>query len=366
MTPELCTRTLDALDHEVLVLDVTGSVIYANEPARRLLDAPLADTTGGDGLSAGAGLGTFLDLWTEPQDQVRTTLRRLAGGSVWQPLRLTRASGGHAGLHMNLRGRAFMVRHENTSALYVLVTHDLYRERSFEDHRRLIRHLNIKLAHGSRTETLLTSMLENEKRLRHELIHRVKNNLSLLTSLLRINASRSDEPEVRRQLEEMERRILSIGAVHELLDRTQETDFVRADQLIERICSELERALAPGTITIRRELMPVRLHISDATPLALIINELVTNALKHAFPETGGGNISINLRKNGVEKLEAVVQDNGVGMEIATGGAMQGKGGRILYALAEQLRGEIVQSVDQGTTWQLIFTPHWEEMETAH
>ena len=349
MTADMYRKAIDALDREVMVLDVSGTVLSANQEARRLIDAPMGDER---------ELGQFTTFWNEPADDIRKALRRLAGTSTWQPITLTRASGQHAGLRMHLRGRALLSRTaEGATELNVLVTADAQRERSFDDHRRLIRSLNMKLAQGSRQESLLASMLESEKHLRHELIHRVKNNLSLLTSLLRINSSRSREPEVREQLEEMERRILSIAAVHDLLDRTQETDFVRADELIEKICHELETSLVPGRVVIRRDLVPVRLHISDATPLALIVNELVTNALKHAFPENKAGRISIHLKKNGIEKLEAVVHDDGVGMSMATGEEHIGTGTRILEALATQLHGEIVREERDGTTWQLVFEP---------
>ena len=346
-----CRLTLDALDREVLTLDVNGTIISANTEARRLIDAPMGD---------GSDLGNFLSFWKEPSGEVTALLRRLAGTSTWQPFSLTRVSGAHAGLRMNLRGRALFEHTDDGGVLSILVTADTHRERAFEDHRRLIRSLNMQLAEGSRAETLMARMLESEKHLRQELVHRVKNNLSLLSALVRINAQRTDSVEARGQLAEMERRILSVATVHELLDRTQETDYVRADKLIQKICEALESSLAPGSVTIERDLVPVRLHITDATPLALIINELVTNALKHAFPTGSPGRISIGLKKNGVEKLEAVVHDNGIGMSMPTGGDNQGTGKRILESLALQLNGEIVQTIDDGTTWQLIFQPRAE------
>ena len=348
MNSEACCRALDLLDREVLLTDVTGTVLFANDAARRLVDAPMGDS---------ADLGTFQTFWSDGADEVQRTLRRVAGTSSWQPLTLTRASGAHAGLRIHLRGRAFMTGEGADRGLQILLTADSHRERSFEDHRRLIRHLNVRLAEGSRTETLLSTLLENERRLRQELVHRVKNNLALLSALLRVNRARTTNAEVQEQLEEMERRIMSIAAVHDLLDTYQETDYVRADKLIETICRELEQALTPGAIRIERSLMPVRLHITDATPLALIINELVTNALKHAFPRGEQGTISISLKKNGIEKLEATVQDDGVGVQMPLGGPGEGRGYTILQALAEQLQGEVVHSTGQGTTWQLIFAP---------
>ena len=352
MNDEACHHALELLDREVLVVDPAGGVIYANVAARRLIDSPDGEGFAPEG---------FLALWTERPKAVRDLLRRLAGTSTWQPFTLTFAAGAHAGLRLPMRGRAFVG--EEGGVPQVLVTSDAYRERSFDDHRRLIRHLNVRIAEGSRTESVLAGLLENEKRLRLELVHRVKNNLAMLMALLRLNQQHAQHPEVISQIEEMERRVLSISAVHDLLDTHEDMDFVRADELIERICSQLERAVAPGTVTIRRSLVPVRLHITDATPLALIVNELVTNALKHAFPDGTAGTISISLKKNGVEKLEAVVEDDGVGvgLEMVIGQASRGRGGAILAALAEQLQGNLVRTADKGTRWQIVFAPHEEE-----
>ena len=347
-------RALDLLDREVFVIDASGGLVYFNAAARRLID-PLSDDE--------TAPGTFHRLWSERAGETRELVRRIAGTSAWQPFTLTRAEGRHSGLRIPMRGRAFVG--EDATAPLVLLTSDAYRERAFDDHRRLIRHLNFRITEGSRAETLLAKLLENEQRLRQELIHRVKNNLAMLMALLRLNERHTDNPETLAQIEEMERRVLSISAVHDLLDTHDTMEYVQADELIERICMQLERAVAPGSVTIRRSLVPVRLHISDATPLALIVNELVTNAIKHAFPDGTGGTISIHLKKNGVEKLEAIVEDDGIGVEMPVGEAVRGKGGAILHALAEQLQGEIVRTAEAGTRWKLVFAPR-EGEEAPH
>ena len=352
MELELCQEAMNRLDTDVLILDGSGDVVYANVHARNLIDAP----------TDGAGsLGAFAVLWQEDADTIAQLVRRLGGTSEWQPFSLKRASGGHAGLRMAWRGRAFMARDADEPALHILVMTDVLRERSFEDHRGLIRQLNHQLQKGLRTEQTLNALLETQKKLHRELVHRVKNNLALLSSLLRINRQRSNDPAVNAQLQELERRVMSVAAVHDILDRNAETDFVRADQLIDRICEELQHSLASDNVRIERDLSPIRLHVSDATPLALIINELVTNALKHAFPAGREGHIRIGLRKNGVEKLEATIFDDGVGINAEAAGASHGSGSRIIEALALQLGGELVRQGGDGTAWQLIFPPSDEE-----
>ena len=323
-------------------------IVYANRHARRTLDASSrADET----------LGEFSSLWKEnPGTPLPELMRRLAGASVWQPFTLQRASGRFAGLRFALKGRGFVDRDaQGGPVLYILVTDDPARERSFDEHRRLVGELNAEIARHRRAHSVLERLLDEQKRLHRELVHRVKNNLALLVSLLNINRNRSRSDETRETLGEFERRIRSVAAVHDILDRNQEIDFVRADQLIESICSALEESLAPDGVVIERDLVPVRLHVSDATPLALIVNELVTNALKHAFPTGQPGHIEIRLAKNGVEKLEATIRDDGVGgMEPEVG---HGTGHLIIQSLATQLGAELERNGDDGTSCQLIFAP---------
>ena len=99
--------------------------------------------------------------------------------------------------------------------------------------------------------------------------------------------------------------------------------------------------------------MPFRLHVSEATPMALLVNELVTNSLKHAFRGRAGGRVDIAFKRNGVDKIEVHVADDGAGYQ----DAQTGHGSRIVEALTQQLHGELSVKSDQGTSWQLIFKP---------
>ena len=342
---------LDLLNSDVLVLDGTGAIVYANEHAQRSFDVVVP---------ANVAPPSFSSLWTSQAGAkagMGELLRRLAGASTWQPFTLERASGALAGLRFALQGRGFIQQdHPEGPTLFVVITDDPLRERSFGEHRRLVRELNGEVARHRRLTATLDRMLQEQKRLHQELVHRVKNNLSLLLSLLNINRNRSSSPEVRTILGELERRIHSVAAVHDILDRNHEVDFVRADQLIETICAALESSLAPEGVVIERDLAPLRLHVSDATPLALIINELATNALKHAFPTDQPGLIQIALKRNGVDKLEAVIGDNGVG-SVARLDTGEGTGHIIIQSLADQLGAELSRGDGPGTQWQMIFAP---------
>ena len=344
----LCLAAVDRLGAELLLLDLSGRIVHANTKARDLfpLDSKEAEVD-----------VRFDQLWTEPAATITPILRQIAGSSAWQPFSLTRAGGSQKGLRTPLNGCGLAVDDGGVQKHFILIASDPARYVQFAEHTRLIARLNAELASGQRAEMRLDDLLQQQQRLHRELVHRVKNNLSLLISLLEVSRRQTKDPSSMQLFHDLERRIMSVAAVHELLDKANETDFVQADQLIARICEELQRALAKDSIKIDWDLTPIRLHIEDATPLALIVNELVTNALKHAFPsERGTGRILIGLKRNGVDKLEATIHDDGVGLSEGTS-TREGTGTQIIAALSRQLRGQLSRSAEGGTKWQLIFPP---------
>ncbi len=193
----------------------------------------------------------------------------------------------------------------------------------------------------------------NETRLHQELIHRVKNNLSLLGSLIRLRASAAADDDVRAALDEIQARVMSIGLVHELLDHNKQIDIVDAKDLLEKLCKQMEASICPPGVTISRDLMPFKLHVAEATPMAHLVNELVTNSLKHAFRDRTGGRVDISFRRNGVDKIEVHVAVDGAGYQ----DSKSGHGSHIINALAAQLQGELSVRSEMGTSWLLIFKP---------
>ena len=338
MQPQTYKRVLDCHPSETVCVSLDGEVDYSNSSAERLfgLDGP------------GANFGR---MFQEPAERVLEVIHRCAGSSSWQPITMTLAQGRHAGLRLMLRCRG--IRDVETGEVVALIVSDENRLVLFEEHRRLIAQLNGELAEQQRTRQRLDDALANETRLHGELIHRVKNNLSLLGALIRARASATDDANVRAALDDIQSRVLSIGLVHELLDRNNEIDVVDCSELLERLCDQMETSICPPGVTIRRTLTPLPLHVSEATPLALLVNELVTNSLKHAFKGRETGTVDIALKRNGVDKIEVHVADDGAGFEAAE----HGHGGRIVEALAQQLGGELSVRSDGGTAWQLIFAP---------
>lgn len=338
----LCEQMLAGVDHEILLVGKGGRILYANACAQRTL---------------GQGEGAAIeDIFVGADEDWRKSLRGAAQSSTLVPINLKVCSGPHRGLDMKFRARGMQDPDSGEAALMLVA--DRNRDTGFSELKRLVRDLNGQLARRKLLQEKLESALESEQRLHHELIHRVKNNLTLLTSLIHFRQQSSEDEAVNEVLDDLEHRILAIQAVHEILDRAGEIDWVQAGDLIKRLCEQLGNSLAGDNIRIENELLDVKLNVRDATPLALLINELITNAIKHAFPDGSDGKVVVSLQKNGEDKLEVRIADNGHGiMEKKSSGS----GSALVNAFARQIGGELERHSDgKGTRWTFIF-PHREE-----
>lgn len=190
-----------------------------------------------------------------------------------------------------------------------------------------------------------------------EVHHRVKNNLQTMASLLRLQMRQVDSPAAKEALGTAVNRILSMATVHELLAR-ENHDAVEVVPLLRRITEEnLQNFLLPGQeVEHRIEAEAVRLPQRQATALALVVNELVVNALKHAFPGGRKGHIDISLRER-EGSWALTVADNGVG--IAASVPLQPPetlGIKIVQTLCRgDLRGDISFRRSPGTTVTITF-----------
>jgi two-component system, sensor histidine kinase PdtaS len=160
----------------------------------------------------------------------------------------------------------------------------------------------------------LASALREREVLLSEIHHRVKNNLQLLSSMLALQA-RSLGDEGRHALLEGQRRIDSIALVHEQLYGSRNLSAVNLARYIEALIPELWRASGTGDrVEVELALDDVELSPERAIPCALLVSELVTNALKHAFPEGRRGTLKIALARLGGARLRLAIEDDGVGL----------------------------------------------------
>jgi two-component sensor histidine kinase len=186
-----------------------------------------------------------------------------------------------------------------------------------------------------------------------EIHHRVKNNLQIIASILRLQMRRQDSPAAQEALADAIHRILGMVQVHDLLSRA-EAEEVELRELLERILElDIQTFLLPGQV-IRHEVRGERRMVAAGTAasVALAVNELVINALKHAFPGRKEGRVDIELTGDGV-----IVADDGVGLPPSftlVGSANLGL--RLVQSIVrEDLKGAIELRSEGGTRVALRF-----------
>ena len=215
------------------------------------------------------------------------------------------------------------------------------------------------ITENKKAEEQIRKSLKEKEVLLSEIYHRVKNNMQIITSLLRLQSRYIKKEEDREIFKECQRRIMSMSLVHEKL--YQSKDLVRIDfkEYIMDMSKGLLQAYGAdrGKIALNIDVEDISLNIDSAIPCGLIINELVTNSLKYAFPDRKTGEIKIALRSTDENMIELVVGDNGIGIpEDIDIKRTRSLGLHLVTMLAEnQLHGEISLNRSNGTEFKIKF-----------
>ena len=187
-----------------------------------------------------------------------------------------------------------------------------------------------------RREVITVAAAERAKSaLLRELAHRTKNNLAVLSALVRLQAKA--DPGIAAALETTARRIHILAEVYDHLTLREDAKYVSMRDYLTDICNKITSALGESPVAIAVEADELLLSSEQAVPLAIIANELVTNCLKYAFPDNRAGLIAVAFRAG--ERLELTVTDNGIGLNGAP--RPSGLGSRIVAMLAQQLNGSL-------------------------
>jgi|CXWL01.1.fsa_nt_gi PAS domain S-box-containing protein len=206
-----------------------------------------------------------------------------------------------------------------------------------------------------KVEEALASSLREKEGLLKETHHRVKNNLALITSLMRLTAGHSSEPETRTVLKEMQDRIHSVLLLNETLYKTASYTQVKLADYLGQISTHVFRAQNANTGDVRLvlDLEPVDVVTAQAIPCGLIVNELLTNSLKHAFPAGRGGEVRVGLTGRAGE-VQIRVSDNGAGLPANFDATRsESLGLQLISDLSKQLRGEL--AVGPASTFTITF-----------
>jgi two-component sensor histidine kinase len=183
-------------------------------------------------------------------------------------------------------------------------------------------------------EALRVTLMRTEALLR-EVDHRVKNNLQLVASLIQLQCRRAEDPAARHALQTVLERLNAVTTVHRRLFQGDPQQF-EVDDFIRDLTPDLAAATGRDDLTIALDLDPVRVSASAAAPLALVVNELMANALTHAYPTGHSGQVRVTLRGEAAACVLSVA-DDGVGL----GGQPGGLGLTIVRLLCQQLHAQI-------------------------
>lgn len=205
------------------------------------------------------------------------------------------------------------------------------------------------------TETKLSKILREKETLLAELHHRVKNNLQIISSMLRLQFDGFEDPRIDSVVTRIENRLQAMSAVQELLLEMQDLSEIEMDEYIGRLSDTIGRAHASsyGLITIHLDTSGIQLEASTAVVIGFIVTELLSNALEHAFQRGEAGVVGIELRYHN-DGYTLTVTDNGTGFS-ATGRESSGLGLKLVESFVSQINGTFTIGENNGCHAEVRF-----------
>jgi two-component sensor histidine kinase len=207
-------------------------------------------------------------------------------------------------------------------------------------------------------EALRTSLREKEVLLK-EIHHRVKNNLQVISSLLSLQSEYLKDEAMIKIFKESQNRVKSMALIHEKLYQSANLAEIDFSDYLRELTTQLFRSYSIGThgVSLNVHAPQVLLAVDRAIPCGIIVNELVTNALKYAFPDSRGGRIDIDLHPVSDDQIRLAVRDNGVGfpadVDFETSDSL---GLTLVRMLADQVQGQVVlQAGERGAEFIMTF-----------
>ncbi len=207
------------------------------------------------------------------------------------------------------------------------------------------------------TEGRLLATLREKDVLIEEVHHRVKNNLQVITSLLGLQARTIKDPATRKKFEESRYRIQAMAILHEILYESSSLAEIDFADYIRRLVEHLVRSYgAASRIRTEVRLQALQCHRDVALPCGLIVNELLSNAFKYAFPGGKNGEIRVVLRRGSRGRVHLMVRDNGAGLPPGLDWKTSPTLGlRLVRTLARQIDAEVKTSGRAGTLFSITF-----------
>ncbi len=350
---------VESISEGALILSSDDSIYYCNSTLREML-----------GAQAGAIVGRRLDSLCPPS--FRTQLAELIGKS--------RSSGAARGECTMNRGDGALLpvnislNHLKTADFEGVcgVVTDLSQQKRTEEELRRHRtelqslvnertaELQREVAERKQSEIELGKSLRENVALIKEIHHRVKNNLQVVVSLLGLQAGRIKDKELHAILEDTRNRVRSMALLHEALYRSGDFANISFGTYISDLCRQIvaSHGQLARLVKVERRLGDIELSMDQAVPCALIVNELVSNALKHAFPNNRPGSVVVTFERSDEQSLLLCVQDDGVGMPAGIDPSNSPTLGLLLVSeLTGQLLGHLTveRPSEGGTDFRVSF-----------
>ena len=189
-----------------------------------------------------------------------------------------------------------------------------------------------------------------------EIHHRVKNNLGVVSSLLELQAAQNDDPNVIEAMKQSQNRVYSMGMIHQRLYQGKNLATVEMKDYFKNLGQHiLDSFGVVDRVNIEFDMEAIEIDVDTAIPLGLIVNELLTNSLKYAFPNDRKGKIKLSLQRSAAEILLLEVADDGVGKQEDNLNKGTGFGTQLIKLLMQQLNGEMKFQSKEGTSFSFEF-----------
>lgn len=223
--------------------------------------------------------------------------------------------------------------------------------------------LEVARAAVVRSEQAIRQSLKEKEVLLQEVHHRVKNNLQMIWSLINMQVRQIHDDSARSALEECQRRVQAIALIHEQLYQSRNYARVPFSEYTRSLAANIFQAtgVSPANVSLAIAVEDISLPVDKAIPCGLVLNELITNALKHAFPNGRKGTIRVELGKVPGNRLRLVVSDDGVGLPAGFDSRTAvSLGLHLVRMLTKQVDGELEVRTD-GRTSFCVTVPMTEE-----
>ncbi len=216
-----------------------------------------------------------------------------------------------------------------------------------------------EIAYRTETEARIQESLAEKEVLLKEVHHRVKNNLQIITSLLNLQINQSKDTGLIEGLRESQGRVRAMALIHEKLYQSDDLAQISMSSYISSLTNALSTSyrIAPEKVVIQVETANIRLDLDSAIPCGLIINELITNSLKYAFPDDSKGEIQVFFKEPQDGNYILIVKDNGVGLPHGLiPEKVSSLGLKLVSSLVRQIEGELKVTNEVGVNYEISFS----------